>query len=195
VALATLGGGGLVLVIVAALAVMPRLAGPGNPGATGSGAAGTGAAGTGAAAAIGSFGIATTTSHCPAASVPGAGARCPAAPECWDGVLENTGVITASPLPCDRPHTWQTFAIGIMPSDASTFDVNIVQANPAVRAACSSRVLLRSRAGKALLIPAGQWSIQVAPPDEVAYNTGVRTYRCLARAAGYNDTRTSQFGA
>jgi tRNA A-37 threonylcarbamoyl transferase component Bud32 len=194
-ALATLGGGGLVLVIVAALIVMHRLAGPGNVGATGSGAAGTGAAGTGAAAAIGTFGIATTTSHCPAASVPGAGARCPASPECWNGVNENEGVITVGALPCDQPHTWQTFAIGIMPSDASTIDVNVVQANPAVRAVCSSKVLLRSRAGRALPIPAGQWRIQVAPPDEADYNTGVRTYRCLASSAGLDGARTSQFGA
>jgi hypothetical protein len=192
--LATLGGSGLVLVIVAALLVIPRLAGPGNPGPVGNGAAGNGAAGAGAAAVIGAFGIATTTSHCPAASVPGAGARCPASPECWNGVNEYEGVITVRALPCDKPHTWQTFAIGIMPTDASTIDVNVVQANPAVHAVCSSQVLLRSRAGKARQIPAAQWQIQVVPPDEEGYNTGVRTYRCFA-SIGLDGAQTSQFGA
>jgi hypothetical protein len=150
--------------------------------------------GSGAAGAIGSYGIATTASHCPAASV-STFARCPVSLECWDGVVEDAGVITASPLPCDGPHTWQTFAICIMPSDVATYNVNVVQADPTVRAVCSEQVLLRSRNPRARLAPAAQWFIQVAPPDETAYNTGIRTYRCLARDAGYDGTRTSQFGA
>lgn len=48
-------------------------------------------------------------------------------------------------LPCTVAHTWQTFAIAVLPADVQTFDVNIVQANPAVRAVCSLRVLLRAR--------------------------------------------------
>lgn len=80
-----------------------------------------------------------------------------------------------------------------MPADASTFNVNIVQANPVVRTVCSYAVLLRSRVGQARLIPRSRWSIQVVPPDEAAYNSGVRTYRCLA-SLGYDASRTSQFG-
>ncbi len=192
--MAAVAGGGLVLVVLAALIVGVRLLEPGAPAVTGTaGSAGT-AARTGAAGAIGAFGIATTISHCPAASVAGAGARCPAAPECWDGLDEINGVVsTPSALPCRGPHTWQTFAIGIMPSDAASFDVNTVQASPAVRAVCSYAVMLRSRAGRARLIPRGQWMIQVVPPDEAAYDSGVRTYQCMA-ALGYNESRTSQFG-
>ena len=174
--------------MIAAVLVISRVLAPG------AGATGNSAGGTGGAGAIGTFGIATTTSHCPAASVSGA-ARCPASPECWDGVDEAEGIITISPLACNGPHTWQTFAIGILPADASTYNVNIVQANPTVREVCSSQVLLRSRDVKARLIPVAQWSIQVAPPDVAAYNTGVRTYRCLAAPGGYNGSRTSQFGA
>ena len=81
-----------------------------------------------------------------------------------------------------------------MPSAASSFDADTVQANPTVRAVCSYAVMLRSRVGRARLIPRSQWKIQVVPPDEAAYNSGVRTYRCLA-ALGYNESRTSQFGA
>lgn len=192
--LATLAGGGLVLVIIAAVIVITRLLAP-NTHATGNGATRSSTAGTAAAGAIDTFGIATTTSDCPAASVPGADARCPASPECWDGILEEEGVITISGLACNGPHSWQTFAIGIMPSDASTYDVNIVQANPVVRAVCSYQVLLRSRTGAARKIPQSQWSIQVAPPDEAAYDTGVRTYRCLASTDAYNGSHTSQFGS
>jgi serine/threonine protein kinase len=189
-ALAAAGGGGLVLVVIASLIVGHRLLSPvGTPATTGA-AGRTGAAGN----AIDAFGVATTTSHCPAASVAGAGARCTASPECWDGLVEEEGVVTASPLPCTGQHTWQTFAIGIMPSDASTFNVNIVQANPTVSAVCSTQVMLRSLVGKALAIPKSQWSIQVVPPDEAAFDSGVRTYRCLA-ALGYGESQTSQFGA
>ena len=87
----------------------------------------------------------------------------------------------------------ETFAIGIMPASASTYNVNIVQANPMVRAVCSDAVLLRSRAGRARLIPPSRWQLQVLTPDEAAYDSGVRTYRCLA-SLGYGVSRTSQFG-
>jgi hypothetical protein len=107
-ALATLAGGSLVLVI-ATLIVVTRLLAPGDAGRTGNGAAGTGAAGV-----TGSFGSNTTIVHCPA-FVPGADVRCLASPECRDGVDETEGVITISPLPSDGRHTGQTFAIGIMP--------------------------------------------------------------------------------
>lgn len=92
---------------------------------------------------------------------------------------------------------WQvpgpTFAIAMMPTEAATFDVNIVQANPTVRAVCSTRVLLASRTGAALRVPRSAWRVQVMPPDEAAYNTGVRTYRCLA-GHGLDKLRSSQFG-
>ncbi len=190
VALAGAVGAAVALLIVGALLAGTHLFGPRT--ATGAGA-GVGAAGSGPTGAVGSFGIATTAGHCPAASVPGAGARCPSSPECWNGIFEAEGTVTVSALPCDGPHSWQTFAIGIMPSDASAFNVNIVQANPTVHAVCSHAVLLRSRTGRARLIPRRRWMIQVVPPDEAAYDSGVRTYRCLA-SSGYNGSGKSQFG-
>jgi Protein kinase domain len=189
-ALAAATGGGLVLVVIAGLIVGHRFLSPaGTPGKDGTPVTSV-APGT----AIDTFGVATTTSHCPAASVAGAGARCTASPECWDGLDETEGVITTSALPCTGQHTWQTFAIGIMPSSAASANVNIVQADPAVSAVCSYPVLLSSLVGKARLIPRSQWSIQVVPPDEAAFDSGIRTYRCLA-ALGYGESRTSQFGA
>ena len=190
-ALAAAAGGGLVLVVIAALIVGHRLAAPGGTPPSTSPAASAPAATGAAGNAINTFGVATTTSHCPAASV--AGARCTASPECWDGLNEDESVITESSLPCTGQHTWQTFAIGIMPTDASTTNVNVVQANKTVSAVCSFQVLLSSRVGAARLIPQSQWSIQVVPPDEAAFDSGVRTYRCLA-SLGYGESRTSQFG-
>jgi serine/threonine protein kinase len=183
-------GGGVAVAAVAALLVVPRLLAPG--GGAGHGLAGASTPGT-SLPAVGVFGVATTTEHCPAASVAGAGAACVKTPECWAGVNDFNGVVSAAPVPCGQPHTWQTFAIAMMPSDSATFDVNIVQANPTVQALCSAKVLLASRTGAALQVPQGEWSIQVMPPDETAYDTGVHTVRCLA-GHGLDELKTSQFG-
>ena len=103
------------------------------------------------------------------------------------------GVVTARSARCGRSHTWQTFAIAMMPAESATFNVNIVQANSTVKAVCSLKVLLASRTGAALRVPRSAWIIQVMPPDETAFNTGVRTYRCLAGQT-FDAFRSSQFG-
>ena len=169
---------GLIVVIAAAAIIGGRvLSHPGKPSA---GSSGHPAAGPGAAIAPGVFGIPTVTSGCPAASVRAVGARCPQAPECWSGLVVISGSATASSLPCARPHVWETFAIAILPADARTYDQSIVAANRAVRAVCSMRVLLRSRRSHLKQIPAGSWEIEVLPPDEAAFSSGARAYRCIA---------------
>jgi serine/threonine protein kinase len=208
VALAAALGAGLVLVIVAALFAGAHFLGPGSsprasaPGAAqagqgagsasaGSGSAGSGSSGSGSAAAV--FGVPTVTSGCPAAASGTSGARCPSSPECWAGVVEVAGDVTARSLPCTGDHVWETFAIGILPADTSTSDETIVAKDPAVRAVCSVAVLLRSRSGAAQRIPAASWMIQVMPPDEAAFGSGARAYRCLAHVLPGPDPVTSQF--
>ncbi len=145
---ATLVSGGLALIIAAAVVAIgtylhvPRT----RPVSAAQSRDGT-AMGTAMGTAVGTFGIPTVTSGCPAASVRAAAARCPQTPECWNGVVEASGDATAVSLPCRQPHVWETFAIAILPPGASAFDLNIVQASPAVRAVCSLPVLLRSRRG------------------------------------------------
>jgi hypothetical protein len=75
-----------------------------------------------------------------------------------------------------------------------TYDQNFVQANPAVRSVCSLPVLLRSRLGPARRFPDSSWEIQVLPPDEAAFDSGARAYRCVAARVGANPA-TSEFGA
>jgi serine/threonine protein kinase len=141
---------------------------------------------------VGAFGIATVRAGCPAASVRLAAARCPANPECWAGLVEISGVVSAETLPCDEPHYWETFAIAIMPDGAQTFDQPTLAENPTVRAVCSLPVLLASRRVSARRIPAGSWQIEVLPPTEAAFDSGARTYRCVADATG-SQPSTSQF--
>jgi hypothetical protein len=104
------------------------------------------------------------------------------------------GSASAGSLPCAGPHVWETFAIAILPADTRTFDQNIVAANPVVRAVCSMSVLLRSRLGRARLIPRSAWEIDVLPPDETAYDSGARAYRCVAHLLTSPVPRTAQFG-
>ena len=143
-------------------------------------------------APVGAFGIAAVRAGCPAASVRLAEARCPASPECWAGLVEISGVVSAETLPCDQPHYWETFAIAIMPAGARTFDQPTLAENPTVRAVCSLPVLLASRRVPARRIPASSWQIEVLPPAEAAFDSGTRTYRCVAGVTG-SQPRTSQF--
>jgi len=192
VLLAAAAAGVILLVAVAAI-VGARVLSPGA--STGPPAAAPATTGTGPVTPpAAGFGIPTVTTGCPAASVPGAGARCPRNPECWAGPVVVAGSASARSLPCTRPHVWQTFAIAMLPAGVRTFDYPTVAANPTVRAACSMPVLLASRRGTALGVPAGSWQITVLPPDEAAFAGGARAYRCLAHQSSGAGPATSQFG-
>ena len=80
-----------------------------------------------------------------------------------------------------------------MPADARTFDQPTLAENPTVRAVCSLRILLASRRGKARQIPASRWRADVLPPTEAAFDSGARTYRCVANLI-YSQPHASQFG-
>jgi hypothetical protein len=188
---AALVGGGLALVIVAAaVAVGLYLHTPSAGSATPPRSDGPVAMRT----LPGGFGIPTVTSGCPASSVRIAAARCPKEPECWQGTVDINGSVSAQSQSCSQPHSWETFAIGILPADVATFDQDIVSANPAIRAVCSLPVLLRSRVGRARLIPRKDWQIQVMPPDEVAFDSGARAYRCIAATLSGPYLPTPEFG-
>jgi hypothetical protein len=155
---------------------------------------GTGPSHSASAPVPGVFGVPTTTTDCPAAAVHAAAAQCTRAPECWAGLVEISGSVSARPLPCGRGHVWQTFAIGILPASVRTFDQDIVQGNSMVKAVCSASVLLRSRTPPARHIPPKKWTIQVLPPDEAEYGNGARAYRCVATVIGDLNMHGSHFG-
>ena len=192
---------GLVVIIVAAVLAGARFLGhgPGPSASPGSGhQASPGitadrSAATAAATAATVYGIATTSAGCPAAAVRGAVARCPARPECFNGLVVIAGSATAAPLPCDRSHYWQTFAIAILPAGLQTYSQPLVADDPTVRKVCSQAVMLASRQGQARRLPAADWEVQVLPPSEAAYDSGARAYRCLATQIGHQPA-ASQFG-
>jgi tRNA A-37 threonylcarbamoyl transferase component Bud32 len=192
---------GLIVIVVAILVTGARFfphgagAGGGSNG-TSSGAgmsgASSGARPGGAMSAASVFGIATKSAGCPAAALRVATARCPATPECFNGLTVISGAASAEQLPCDGPHVWETFAIAILPAEVHTFDQPMVAADPTVQRVCSEAVMLASRQGPARRRPAQDWDIQVLPPSEAGYDSGSRVYRCLANEIGH-EPRTSQF--
>jgi serine/threonine protein kinase len=192
---------GLVVIIVAAVLAGARFLGPGpgpsaSPGAShqaSPGATAARSAATTAATTAPVYGITTTSAGCPAAAVRGAVARCPAQPECFNGLVVISGSATAAPLPCGLSHYWQTFAIAILPAGLQTYSQPLVAADPTVRRVCSQAVMLASRQGQARRLPAADWEIQVLPPSEAAYDSGARAYRCLATQIGHQPA-ASQFG-
>jgi protein kinase-like protein len=190
-------GAGLVVAIAAAVLAGARFFGPGSGAGAGHGASASAAPGQSSVSAEAStasvFGIATTSADCPAAAVRGAVARCPAQPECFNGLVVISGSATAAPLRCDRSHYWQTFAIAVLPASLQTYSQPQVAADPAVRRVCSQAVMLASRRGQARRLPAADWEIQVLPPSEAAYDSGARAYRCLATQIGHQPA-ASQFG-
>jgi len=156
----------------------------GTPGPTSAGGAQQKVAGV--------FGIATVSAGCPAAALRVATVRCPAKAECWGGLTIVSGAAISESVKCSRPHYWETFAIGILPSDVQTFDQPTVAADATIRQVCSMPVLLASRQPRAQRLGARAWTIAVLPPSEAAYNSGVRTYRCLADEIAHQPT-VSQF--
>lgn len=69
-----------------------------------------------------------------------------------------------------------------------------MQANRIVRSVCANAVLRRSRRGLARRIPVPRWEIEVLPPDEAAFSSGARAYRCIARLASGAYLRRSAVG-
>jgi hypothetical protein len=138
------------------------------------------------------FGVPTKSAGCPAAALRVAEARCPASPECFNGMNVFAGSANAEPLPCGQPHVWETFAIAKLPASVHTFDYRTVAADRTVRQVCSQAVMLASRQGQARRLPASAWQVDVLPPSEAAFDSGTRVYRCLAHDL-VHDPRTSQF--
>jgi Septum formation len=82
------------------------------------------------------------------------------------------GVASAENVPCTGRHTWEVFAVGEL---AATADPADAESDQGVRVLCSEgsfRVI-------SLRLDEG-WQFDVLPPSRSAFDSGERTYRCLA---------------
>jgi tRNA A-37 threonylcarbamoyl transferase component Bud32 len=157
---------------------------PGHTGAavTGSAAGGSGSGGSGSGGGASGTGGGMPTAACGFGPT---GAVCPAVPECFDPLTVSVGVARASSVPCDGPHTWQTFAIGMLPA-GEVVRYPDVKNDPIVDKLCNTVTL-------ALVdLDAALWQVDVLPPSPQAYAGGDRTFRCLA-GTGVNGQSTAAF--
>jgi len=104
----------------------------------------------------------------------GVGATCPATPECFDTLTVSGGIARARMLPCDRPHTWEVFALGTLPAGLDDVGYGQVKTDRTVGRICSAAVLLL------VDTQAKSWLVDVLPPSPEQFAGGDRTFRCLA---------------
>jgi hypothetical protein len=136
----------------------PHAAAPGGPRASAPG----GGAGT---SPLGSAGACVVTLF---------GGTCPTKATCFGRIAVSKGVATAKSLACTATHTWEVFALGILPAGVTSVDYQTVRGSDAVRGLCSSSTL------GLVNITAVLWQIDVLPPTPAAFAAGDRTFRCLA---------------
>jgi hypothetical protein len=102
------------------------------------------------------------------------GAVCPTAPQCFDTLTVSAGVARARALPCTQPHTWEVFAIGVLPPGLPDIGYQEVKADQVVERICNAGVLVL------VDIAARSWLVDVLPPSPEAFAGGDRTFKCLA---------------
>jgi hypothetical protein len=135
-------------------------------------------------------GLDTYTEGCAAAKVRGAGAACVRDAECWGGLVIIAGDTKARRSGCEETHSWETFAVGPIPSDADTYVQQDLAKHPTVKKVCSRAALLASRVGAARSIGAARWTADVMPPSQAQYDDGVRFYRCVGTLTGQESRRS-----
>ncbi|GAA3609752.1 hypothetical protein GCM10022419_113480 [Nonomuraea rosea] len=129
-------------------------------------------------------GLDTYTQDCPAAKVPGAAAACVRESECWGGLVIIAGDTKARRVGCEETHSWETFAVAPIPSDADTYVQQDLAKHPTVKRTCSRAVLLATRTGTAKTLGAAGWIADVMPPSQAQFENGTRFYRCIAGRSG-----------
>jgi hypothetical protein len=124
---------------------------------------------------------------------------CPVKPECWGGTFSSSGVlISAEVISCSRPHTWETFAVGAIPSDVVDTGVpheRQTAASPLAQRLCSTAVLGKALTGAASRIPPSAWVVDVMGPTQAKFDAGDHAFRCLARVDGMESSTGTAFSA
>jgi len=130
-------------------------------------------------------GIDTAIDNCPAAEVADGTARCAKRAECWSGMVLIQGELTSvRRIPCDQAHSWETYAIAPVPGSVADPYLDVLESNPTVLGVCANKILLASRYGRALEIPADQWESSVMPPTPEDRAAGRDVYRCVGTISG-----------
>jgi serine/threonine protein kinase len=105
-----------------------------------------------------------------------AGGRCPPDAECFGPVSSGRDEVRAARVSCAGRHTWEAWAIGDLPASVTSVDHATVVNEPAVRQVCAPT----SFSSVTLLMSTQGWEFEVLPPAAADFETGDRTFRCLA---------------
>ncbi|MEV4011638.1 serine/threonine-protein kinase [Nonomuraea angiospora] len=135
-------------------------------------------------------GLKTYTENCPASKVRGGEAACVQESECWGGLVIISGDTKARRVGCEEPHSWETFAVAPIPSDAETYVQQDLAKHPTVKRICSRAVLLASRVGTARNVGAARWLADVMPPSQAQFENGTRFLRCIGNLTGQEPRRS-----
>jgi hypothetical protein len=130
---------------------------------------------------------------CPLETVGSAGGvdvRCPGKPECFAGINNIGGEVSARKLSCDRKHTWETFLIGKLPSTVKSAEYEEVAGNAVVKTLCGGSALTLALKGEST----SGWSSEILPPSESDFEDGNREFRCVA-GKGLDKLNKPQFAA
>jgi hypothetical protein len=104
--------------------------------------------------------------------------------ECWSGLLDIMGDVSAKRIACEESHVWETFAIAPLPSDSLTYDSRALEKHPTVKKLCATPIMLTSRYGDARAIASAKWQSTVLPPSKEQFEGGMRVFRCLGSVLG-----------
>jgi len=117
--------------------------------------------------------------ECPLGSVSATGgitARCPAKPECWAGIVDIAGQVSARSKACNQPHSWETYLIGVLPAAVKSNDSETVANNELIKVICGDQALSIALDGQS----STGWSTEILPPSQSDFNAGKREFRCVA---------------
>jgi hypothetical protein len=115
---------------------------------------------------------ATSTLPVALSRLPGCGAataHCPEQLECYTRHADGGPI--ARKVSCARPHSWEVFAVGLLPSGVEPRDRDAVTTDPIVRKVCSTTTFRRLTTRT----DGTEWALSVLPPTSAD-----RTFRCLA---------------
>lgn len=140
------------------------------------------------------YGLRTVTAGCPAAQVKDAQAACVEKAECWSGMVVINGKIESiRRLPCDQDHSFETYAIALVPGDVADPYSDVLEAHPTVQKVCNMDILLASRYGDALQYGPERWESVVLPPSSDDESTKLGVYRCVATITEQSTIQGSAF--
>ncbi|MEV0644635.1 serine/threonine-protein kinase [Phytomonospora sp. NPDC050363] len=106
------------------------------------------------------------------------GVGCMTAPKCFNDFNIDSGVASAKEAECTSEHEWEAFATGALPDSVTSANHPDVAAAEVVQNACMSKEVLKQLVGVNEL---ETWITEVLPPVAADFDSGERTFYCIAR--------------